>query len=199
MTVTHTFRKCLEYDVADVRALFEDAVAGAHWLYLVRIGAITPRRARSYTPPLVVIADASKDGRGNPVVLRRLRATIAAAGAKPGKGAKKNLQLLYDLAVWQCRRKGADIPKRGLAKHMDDRLWAILQNNREVCPCCPSFAHMPKAKRDKLEKRLHHQWKDVKQIADALKAPMRRASNSRRKPKKSFVDVLLQPSPRANP
>jgi hypothetical protein len=180
-------------------ALWSEFLTDAHWRHLVRTGVITLRKARTYIPPLVVIGDAAKGGRGNPDVTRRLRAAIKAAGVKRGKGAKKNLQLLYDLASWHCGRKGARIPKRGLAKHMDDRLWGILQRHGLVSYDCLSFDDMPEHECGKLEKRLHHQWQVVGRIATALYAPAKRASDSQRKPEKSFVGVLLQPMGRTKP
>lgn len=160
------------------------------WADAVKARKIIPRKARTYVPPLVVIRNVARGGRANPVVLRQLLDTITTAEVKSGKGAKKNLQLLYDLAVWQSGRKKRHIPKRGLAKHVDDALWRILQQHDEVPFDCPGFDHLHEAERGKLELRLYHHWPTVEKLAAAFLNRTSRASNARRKPVKSFISAL---------
>lgn len=167
-----------------------EVLADAHYRYLCRQGVIKPRKARRQGSMLVVVTDLAKGGRANPVAVRTLKAALRAAGSK----YRKSQQLHYDLALWLLARwrLSADTPKRGLSGYMDEQLFAILQRHGEIAPDVPYWGTLSAKALDRLEKRLHRRWPVVKRIANALQAPVKRLSNSRRRHRNAMQHMVAQ-------
>lgn len=173
-----------------------EAVAEAHHRYLVRVGRIKPKKSKQGGWTLVVVGNTSRRGGFNPVVTRTMNTVMRESGIQWGQKKRPNLQLYYNLAEWLLRqwRAGLQTPTRTLRLYQDDALLGILQQHGQIRADAVWWDSLTPSELDRLEKRLHHLWPSIVNIARAIDAPTRHATNSRRKPQtpmRQAVSLLI--------
>jgi hypothetical protein len=154
-----------------------------------------------------------KDGRRNPVIMRRLDIVTQSIKLPCGKGNRSDRQFLFELAEWLVSKwqspkntnrthttevANRPYPRRSLAGYMDENLWGILKRHGQIKDPYIWWDDMPKESLRALEKRLYHYWKSVESLASALKSSTDHASNSRRKKKNPTQHMVSQLMARPN-
>lgn len=174
------------------QAHWGEHIADAHFRYLVRVGCIKPRKSKRGGWTLVVVGNARLGTGFNPTVTRTMNIVMRESGIRRGQKKRPNLQLYYNLANWLLRlwRAGHETPTRALRLYQDDALWGILQQQGQIRADAVWWDSLSATELNRLEKRLHHNWPSIENLARAIDSPTRHATNSRRKPQTSMQQAV---------